>query len=379
MSVITDLLWFVDLRLQIRDVRLWRRQVPRFIQLLQTLTLDEAQLLSQKMFLSEDVHPELVKDIAYMLAQINMFVPGALQPLTSTFIAHHGFYPGQLYLEAGEQACQQLLSLANEPSSVNINHLLQALAWVGNEEVQAQFHAWRLHPPTWREDLYIPPEAYADIAGWELTAEGKRRDLYFTTCFELILAEQERSSQSLPATDMTTQEHCAWCQRPLLKLLDLDLRVPQCRWISLEGERLCIAVCPHCSFYITTFLDITPTGEALWSLANGDKPTLLEQIPDGGDDGEEWWPTELLYPGKARRTPFEAVGRFMLDEPGASQLGGHPEWIDDSTYPQCPTCQQTMPFLAQIAGEDWQNSLEGSFYVFLCPSCGKAATLYQQT
>ena len=63
----------------------------------------------------------------------------------------------------------------------------------------------------------------------------------------------------------------------------------------------------------------------------------------------------------------------------ASQLGGHPEWIQDATYPQCPTCQQTMPFLAQIAGEDWQDSLEGSFYTFLCSPCRKAATLYQQT
>ena len=87
---------------------------------------------------------------------------------------------------------------------------------------------------------------------------------------------------------------------------------------------------------------------------------------------------EPLGLGMARRTPFEAVGRFLLDEEGTSQLGGHPEWIQDAFYPQCPTCQQTMPFLGQAAFEDW-NDGEGVFYLFLCLSCRKAATHYQQT
>jgi hypothetical protein len=103
----------------------------------------------------------------------------------------------------------------------------------------------------------------------------------------------------------------------------------------------------------------------------------LTRIPDYGETAE--WPTKPLRPGMARHTPFGAVGRFHLDEKGVSQLGGHPEWIDDAIYPQCPTCQQTIPCLGQIAGEDWYDIMEGSFYGFLCLPCRKAATLYQQT
>lgn len=88
---------------------------------------------------------------------------------------------------------------------------------------------------------------------------------------------------------------------------------------------------------------------------------------------------EPLVPGLARQTPFEAVGRFRMDENGVSQLGGHPEWIQDAVYPRCHVCQQTMPCLGQVAFEDWEEYGEGVFYMFLCLPCRKAATLYQQT
>jgi hypothetical protein len=364
--------------MQSQNVRRWRQQFPLFFQILRSLTLEEAQLLGQHMLARYALQDEEEQDwLNLLLAQINMFVPGALTPLLPTLVAKQHFYPGQLYLQADKEICQQLLSLTHAQSETNLNDLLQALAWIGNEEVQAQFHSWRFSPPNWRTELFVPPEAYSFEAGWELTEDGKRRDLYFSTCFELISTEQSDPFQITLEEKTAIQEQCAWCQRPLQMLLDLDLRDPRCKWISAEGERLCIAVCTWCSFYETTYLDITLTGEAHWSRANGDKPAWLAQIRDDGETAE--LPAKPLRPGMARRTPFEAVGRFCLEESGVSQLGGHPEWIQDAVYPQCPTCQQTMPCLGQVAGEDWYDIMEGSFYLFLCLPCRKAATLYQQT
>ncbi|HLZ56280.1 MAG TPA: hypothetical protein VKR06_04965 [Ktedonosporobacter sp.] len=255
------------------------------------------------------------------------------------------------------------------------NHLLMAVAWIGDETVQAQFSAWRLSPPNWRTELFLAPEDYSREAGWELTEEGKRRDLSFSTCYELISAKQAASLPMRLMEQTTHEERCPWCQRLLQRLLDLDLGDPRCRWISAEGERLCLVICARCSFYATVYLDITLTGKVSWSDLNGEMPTLLYQIPDDGDEVE--FP-EPLVPGSMRRTPFEAVGRFLLDEKGVSQLGGHPEWLQDVIYPQCPACQQTMPCLGQVAFEDW-NDGKGIFYLFLCLPCRKAATQYQQT
>ncbi len=372
MDTIDTLLSLVEQQLLIRDSREWRSQLPFFIQLLGSLSMEDAQLLSQRVWVRYAHQGKEYSNVLFLLAHINMFVPGALAPLLPDIAARQQFYPGHLYLGAGEQTCQQLLSLLHGPVELNWNHWLQALAWIGTEEVIAQFSAWNVHPPDWRSELFIPPHDYSLEAGWELTEDGRRRDLYSSTCFELIPAEH---IDPLKTEKVEKQGHCLWCQRPLQRLLDLDLRDPRCRWISAEGERLCLVVCTRCSYYVTTYLDITLAGEAHWSDLNGGMPAHLRRIKD---DGEMVEFPEPLVPGIARRTPFEAVGRFLLSEKGISQLGGHPEWIDDAVYPQCPTCRQRMPCLGQVAFEDWDEG-EGVFYLFLCLPCRKAATHYQQS
>jgi hypothetical protein len=169
---------------------------------------------------------------------------------------------------------------------------VQALAWIGTEAVQAQFSAFRLHPPAWRAELFVLPENYSQEAGWELTENGGRRDLYFSTCFELIPIEQAIPFQRRTAEPTTSQECCAWCQRPLQRVLDLDLRDPRCRWITAEGERLCLAVCTRCSFYATTYLDIT------------------DAIPDSGPLSKANWRS---VPGRPSRSPSSrATPRWPL-------------------------------------------------------------------
>jgi transposase len=56
--------------------------------------------------------------------------------------------------------------------------MLFALAWIADDLVRDQFRAWREYPPPWRSHLYVAPHEYAHEAGWELTMEGGRRELY---------------------------------------------------------------------------------------------------------------------------------------------------------------------------------------------------------
>ena len=48
-------------------------------------------------------------------------------------------------------------------------------------------------------------------------------------------------------------------------------------------------------------------------------------------------------------------------------------------YPPCPSCRESMPFVAQVALEDFVNPAEGVFYVHSCAPCATVGVTYQQT
>jgi hypothetical protein len=64
--------------MQTRDVRVLRELVPLFIQLLRSLSTEEAQLISQRLLA---IHPLQDGDVLRLLAHINIFVPGAINVL----------------------------------------------------------------------------------------------------------------------------------------------------------------------------------------------------------------------------------------------------------------------------------------------------------
>jgi hypothetical protein len=128
MDTINTLLSLTQLRMQTRDVRVCRQRVPLFLQLLRSLSAEQAQLLSQRLLALHPLQDEEDGEVLRLLAQINMFVPGALAPLLPMLVAHQQFYPGHLYLGAGEETYHQILSLLHAPSEKRRGHLLQALA-----------------------------------------------------------------------------------------------------------------------------------------------------------------------------------------------------------------------------------------------------------
>ena len=224
-------------------------------------------------------------------------------------------------------------------------------------------------------------ESYPLAAGWEVTPEGSRRLLYAPQAYELILpaARALPRAASPVAVGTAHEECCPWCHRQLITLLDLDLRDFRCAGITTAGERLRLAICDWCSGYSSLFTEVDYTGKTHWSAVNGEPPDILRKVGYGNEEDTFPWPKLGLVLGLARRTPFETLDRYLLGENGISQLGGHPEWVQYPTYPTCPTCARRMPCIGQVSWEDLFERTEGITYAFLCVSCQKATTCYQQT
>ena len=166
--------------------------------------------------------------------------------------------PDSMYRGADADTRGSLLARANATEEPARNGVLCALAWVGDETVQAQFAAWHAEPPPWRSSLYIPPEEYARQAGWDIDADGRRRELHYETCYELVpVARDSEEERANPVRVLMPHEGtCAWCSERLVTLFDLDLRDARLAFIASDGERLRIALCPWCSYLTQVFTDI---------------------------------------------------------------------------------------------------------------------------
>ena len=255
-----------------------------------------------------------------------------------------------------------------ETDAENRNLLLQCLAWIGDEVVVESFARWRQEPPSWRDSLYVPPEDYAREAGWELTGEGLRRNLYFSSCFHLqkqALPQPERLRVATARGD-----NCPNCTLKLTHLFEI---APAVVGLSAEDwpDMIRIMTCECCSAYGTVYGKIDSQGQPHWSDKNA--PSTLAKR-----NADDW----LLLPVNAvelakPRAPLFAADQFLPTT--FSQLGGHPTWIQDAEYPQCPACTQSMMFVAQIDDQDIDQYGEGLIYGFSCPECRTTATTFQQT
>lgn len=169
-------------------------------------------------------------------------------------------------------------------------------------------------------------------AGWEHTIENQRRDLFFQTCFTLVLKEGASTRDTNPVRVIVPREdRCGSCGRHLFTLFDLDLADPRLAFLGLDGERLRIAMCPTCTpLGDHVFTDVDMHGSSQWSFTNGEDPVEpLEDIEDWEDFPQ--LPFDSLQLG---RTAYETHGAYW--QKGLSQLGGFPEWVQTADYPPLP-------------------------------------------
>lgn len=327
----------------------------------------------------------LVEEILTKLANS---VPGSLQGLHAQLLDRNIHWGDQgLYREADAATRDRIISLLEADNIPEIlqsdlpdvalrQYLLPALAWIGDEYVQKQFLKWRETPLPWSISPYFrqPLDAYAHYAGWELTGDGKRRDLYFWQCYELIPIERAPAEDIPgPVTVIASHEEvCDWCGRQLLTLFDFDVTDPRFDFLPVRGDRLRIAMCSSCCIFSDAhaFFDVDMHGASHWSSYNG------EHNPHQAEENIPLSPGRLVL-GRRRRTPFETSASYW--QQGISQIGGHPEWVHSPEYPCCPGCQQTMMFVGQLEPLDILADTEGIIYAFLCAECGKTTTRFQYT
>jgi len=252
-----------------------------------------------------------------------------------------------------------------------VNHALCALAWIGDAEVQSRFAAWERDPLVWRSDLHVGPKIYAHTGGWEPSVHG-RRELVFNSCWAIIPLQSPEPADRSVVPFAKRDSACPWCSRPLVNMLSIDGTDPRFAFLGWMQPRLEILTCDACTCFTDhLFSRIAADGTAAWHPANI-RPKAMSG--DHGDWGASPWQGVSIR--------IQVRGGLEAVEPdvgvSASQIGGHPCWVQDTAYPACPDCFRTMRFVAQLDNENFKHH-EGSYYAFLCTDCRVTATCYQQT
>lgn len=308
-----------------------------------------------------------------ILLSLTCFTNARIDRGIEMFFKSGVYYPAILYKNAGAAIRDKLIHLV-EHDSANRNHLLLALAWTYDEEVARLFAKWEQHPPSWVSELHVPPQTYAHEAGWELDTDGGKRLLFYPECYHFRVVGREgagRAASRAVEALQTGDQACPWCGHELTVLFNCDLQDPLVGFMKLSGQRLRVAACMHCNCYGTVFMKVDLEGNYAWSEYN----VVPGYLPEREEVPDEWaWhPMEL----SALPMGIYESAHWTLEAP-ASQIGGHPAWIQDADYPACPGCSETMGFIAQMDMEQAEDS-EGIYYAFLCKTCLITAVNYQQT
>lgn len=271
-------------------------------------------------------------------------------------------------------------------------HLVTCLAWIPDDTVVAKFAEWRDVKLVWRPNAAqlardpsiagqssTTPLANATYAaGWELTAEGARRNLYVDHWRKLLPATDGGDHPAPVSVGGLMDAQCQWCGRELTAILDLDLRSPEVAFLGLSGDRLRIPVCRWCSYVVALsplFWHVDMSGGASWHEANGERPEQNAQLDTWLEDEPEWSLAHYT-PGPERTNPYASVVPENDYDP--NRLGGLPEWVQYPEYPNCPDCGRSLRFLGQLDADE-HGGWEGLIYAFHCAECGVAATVQQQT
>jgi hypothetical protein len=309
---------------------------------------------------------DLAENIGKALATLTQ---ADLDEMLHVWLDHQLLWPSVTFRNAGPVIRDRILDMIGL-GTVQLNHALCALAWIGDSVVVEQFAEWDNSPPPWRTKLHVGPGIYALIGGWELTPRG-RRNLFFDDCFALHIVPDDRPASGVQLLSEQNAK-CPLCGDALVHLLEIPIEdAPQCCCLA-SVTTLAVLTCERCTCWNEfIFARIERDGQAHWHPANPDAPHkhALGIEMDRGP-----WHAKRVELKK--RPAIQAVDWCM--ELPVSQIGGMPTWAQDAAYPKCPDCRRTMIFLAQLDNGAFSGH-EGTYYAFLCDDCQVTATTYQQT
>ncbi len=318
---------------------------------------------------------ELIKsgaeDAEDLAGELAAFTNAELTEIQLSLIEKEEFYPDIIFRNATPEVREAIIQLlkSSDPSSLSLNSMLPALAWIGGKEIVQLFREWRENPPSWSSEFYIEPHNFSKSAGWVHTEESSRK-LFLEPCYGLKRTDTDSEDSITLFEDQP--DDCPWCNQKLVTLMNLPLeKLNPITW-ELGFKKVEITTCQICTCYETVYCNLNSEGSSEWSQHN-QRPDYL---PDDADDWERYPKTQMKL-NPSPRLPYTASN--WLVELTKTQIGGLPGWIQDEAFPCCPKCSETMVFIGQISNEDIEDYAEGIFYIFLCSNCKIGATNYQQT
>jgi hypothetical protein len=306
--------------------------------------------------------------------QLVALTDARLDRILEEFVSLGHFDPVPAFRRAGASVRDALLKRVRKDAEHRAD-VLGALAWIGDDTVVDLFARWRREPPAWASSLDVPPEEHAAGAGWELTVDGTRRNLFHTVCHALVQGGDP--ARSPVRVGEQSGEPCRWCGRPLVALLTLDPAPDALRGLALPAATMRILTCGRCVAFGPLYARVVDPGPA-WHPANT-QPGSLPHPDEDGDEPYDLVGDRLVLAG-APCSPFRAVDdshRLPGRDLRVSQVGGLPVWEQDPAYPRCPDCGEHMVFVGQVDGADLHSA--GVLYAFVCYEDLVGATAYQCT
>lgn len=299
-----------------------------------------------------------------VLGRIACFEPDGLTGLHGRMLeaeVHRwsGFYqgdPGVIFRGADDGTRDRLVAVAGTSTDYyEMSAALSRLAWIGDDVVCQRFLDWM-------DREGATPGWWALHGGWQLEERPPARPLTTTFSYRMEAAGGDSPVRVMVPGD----DRCRRCNTVLVALLDLDLTEPRLHGY-VDGSRLRVLTCLSCGLASHFFTAVDLHGGAGWSDMN--EPAEGWHVADTSE-----FPLPLGL-GREQRTPVES----MAFEDRRSQLFGHPTWVQNPEYPQCPRCGELMRFVGQVDTFSELPLWEGMIYAFVDAACGLAATCYQQT
>jgi hypothetical protein len=298
---------------------------------------------------------------AEVLLFLACLVPDSLSGIQHALAVRHVLGHPIIYRGADTATRDYLIAAhQRETSPLTRRRIVEALAWIGDAVVVIYFRQCGL-------------ASKQLVAGWELDGETPHW-LWLEWCCRLehVAPNVSTSDEDPVNVGIQQEDACGWCGLPLTTLFDLRLSGVRPAFPAMTGDRLRIAMCDQCTFFLTTFTEVDFYGRSTWSTHNSQQKS---PPPTNAYD----WPRRQVRLGRWKRSPIESY-ETVSEWDNVSQLGGCPTWLPYPEYPDCPSCGHSMLFIGQLAFDLLDNyGPEGIIHAYLCQTCNIAATNYQQT
>ncbi|MDP4182674.1 MAG: DUF1963 domain-containing protein [Bacillota bacterium] len=333
------------------------------------LTQQEIQLVKEHV--SELIESDYIDEAEEVLMALVCIVETDINECLTALINKEYYRCSTIFKNASAEV-RDLLIERIETEDGERHNILCALSLIGDQTVFNLFNEWKNNPPEWINELYKPLDNYSLVAGWQLSEDGKNKNLFSYDCYP-IKKENLTSKDPEPLLLLEKfEEKCNWCGTTMTTLFDFMLSDKIFDSFNIHGRRLRIVTCHICSCYTTVYRDIDFDGNSTLSEFN-QKPSYLPEI---NPEEESIISKNSLKISRNKRSYFYGLNNRFIGI-SASQIGGLPRWEQEPEYPLCPKCNNTMMFLGQLQGSDIVEFGAGIYYAFICHECKISATSYQ--